>query len=122
MKAGYLAPDSAGHLRLPALGKLGDVNLNTAGQTNLRVEYTLHNLSDADFTFSGPAVASVNVLFGKLAAEFGYDAANATTFNTRFRNPALAHLSAERLLVLYGDQGLDVVRVELKRLRQRGIM
>jgi len=122
VKAGYLALDSAGRLRLPALGKLGDVNLNAAGQTNLRVEYTLHNLSDADFTFSGPAVASVNVLFTKLAPEFGYDAADATTFNTRFRNPALAYLSGERLLVLYGDQGLDAVRAELKRLRQRGII
>jgi hypothetical protein len=82
----------------------------------------LHNLSDADFTFSGPAVASVNVLFTKLAPEFGYDAADASTFNTRFRNPALAYLSGERLLVLYGGQGLDAVRAELKRLRQRGII
>jgi len=122
LKAGYLALDSAGRLRLPALGKLSDVNLNTAGQTNLRVEYTLHNLSDADFTFSGPAIASVNVLFTKLAPEFGYDAADATTFNTRFRNPALAYLSGERLLVLYGGQGLDAVRAELKRLRHRGII
>jgi len=122
VKAGYLALDSAGRLRLPALGKLADVNLNAAGQTNLRVEYTLHNLSDADFTFSGPAVASVNVLFTKLAPEFGYDAADASTFNTRFRNPALAYLSGERLLVLYGGQGLDAVRAELKRLRQRGII
>jgi hypothetical protein len=122
VKAGYLAFDIAGHLRLPALGKLGDVNLNAAGQTNLRVEYTLHNLSDADFTFSGPAVASVNMLFTKLASEFGYDAADAATFNTRFRNPALAHLSGERLLVLYGGQGLDAVRAELKRLRRRGII
>ena len=122
VKAGYLSTDAAGHLRLPALGKLGDVNLNAAGQTNLRVEYTLHNLSDADFTFSGPAVASVNVLLTKLAPEFGYDAADATTFNTRFRNPSLSYLSGERLLVLYGGNGLDAVRQELKRLRQIGVI
>ena len=122
VKAGYLATDTTGRLRLPALGQLGDVNLNAAGQTNVRVEYTLHNLSDADFTFSGPAVASVNVLLAQLAPEFGYDAADTTTFNTRLRNPALAHLSAERLLVLYGGRGLDAVRQELKRLRQLGVI
>lgn len=122
VKAGYLATDTTGRLRLPALGQLGDVNLNAAGQTNVRVEYTLHNLSDADFTFSGPAVASVNVLLAQLAPEFGYDAVDTTTFNTRLRNPALAHLSAERLLVLYGGRGLDAVRQELKRLRQLGVI
>jgi hypothetical protein len=122
VKLGYLAIDNAGHLRLPALGKQGDVDLFAVGQTNLRVEYTLHNLSDADFTFSGPAVASVNALLTKLAPEFGYDPADATAFNTRFRNPALSHLSAERLLVVYDGQGLNAVRDELKRLHQRGII
>ena len=122
VKGGYLTTDASGHLRLPALGKLGDVNLNAAGQTNLRVEYVLHNLSDADFTFSGPAVASVNVLLRLLAPEFGYDAGDASTFNTRFRNPALAYLSGERLLVLYGGKGLDAVRQELKQLRQKGLI
>ena len=122
VKAGYLAADATGHLRLPSLGRLGDVNLNAAGQTNLRVEYTLHNLSDADFTFSGPAIASVNVLLTTLAPEFGYDAADVSSFNTRFRNPSLSFLSGERLLVLYGGNGLDAVRQELKRLRQLGVI
>lgn len=122
VKAGYLSNDATGRLRLPPLGKLGDVDLNAAGQTNLRVEYTLHNLSDADFTFSGPAVASINTLLARMAPEFGYDASDAATFNTRFRNPALAHLSAERLLVLYGSKGLEAVRQELQRLRQAGVI
>jgi len=39
-----------------------------------------------------------------------------------FRNPALAHLSGERLLVLYGEQGLDGVRRELTRLRRQGVI
>jgi hypothetical protein len=120
VKAGYLSTDSAGHLRLPALGKLGDVNLNAAGQPNLRVEYALHNLSDADYTFSGPAVASVGVLLIALAPEFGYDPNDVTAFNTRFRNPSLAYLGAERLLILYGGNGLDAVRHELRRLRRLG--
>ena len=122
VKAGYLSVDSAGRLRLPAMGKFGDVDLNAAGQTNLRVEYVLHNLSDADYTFSGPAVASVNVLLTTLAPEFGYNAVDAITYNTRFRNPALAYLSAERLLTLYGVNGLDAVRQEIKRLRQKGVI
>jgi hypothetical protein len=55
--AGYLYVDAVGNLRLPPLRQLGNnVNLNTAGQTNVLAEYTLHNLSDADFTYSGPAV------------------------------------------------------------------
>ena len=122
VKAGYLGTDSTGRLRLPALGKLAEVDLNGAGQTNLRVEYTLHNLSDADFTFSGPAVASANLLLATLAPEFGYNAADSTTFNNRFRNPALSHLTGERLQVLYGGKGLDAVRQELKRLRQLGVI
>jgi hypothetical protein len=122
VKAGYLSTDGAGHLRLPPIGKLGDVDLNAVGQTNVRVEYTLHNLSDADFTFSGPAVTSVNTLLALLAPEFGYAASDAATFNTRFRNPALAHLSAERLMVLYGTKGTEAVRKELQQLRQAGII
>ncbi len=122
LKTGYLSTDAAGRLRLPPLGQLGSTDLLAQGQGNLRVEYTLHNLSDADFTFSGPAVASVTVLLAQLAPEFGYDAADAATFNTRFRNPALSHLSGERLLVIYGGKGLDAVRMELKRLRQLGVI
>ena len=55
---GYLVQDSHGNYRLPALKKTGEVDLNAAGQTNILTEYELHNLSDADFTFSGPAVAA----------------------------------------------------------------
>ncbi len=122
VKAGYLATDASGKLRLPPLGQLGNTDLLAKGQSNLRVEYVLHNLSDADYTFSGPAVASAAVLLAQLAPEFGYDPADAATFNNRFRNPALSYLSGERLLVLYGGSGLDAVRQELKRLRQRGVI
>jgi hypothetical protein len=122
VKAGYLAADAGGKLRLPPLGQLGSTDLLAKGQSNLRVEYVLHNLSDADYTFSGPAVASAAVLLAQLAPEFGYDPADASTFNNRFRNPALSYLSGERLLVLYGGSGIDAVRQELKRLRQRGVI
>lgn len=122
VRAGYLVSDPTGHLRLPPLGKLGQIDLVAQGQTNVRVEYTLHNLSDADFTFSGPAVASANAILTQLAPEFGYDPRDTTTYNTRFRNPALSHLSAERVQILYGGKGLDRVRQELKRLRNAGVI
>ena len=122
VKAGYLALDASGKLRLPPLGQLGSTDLLAKGQSNLRVEYVLHNLSDADYTYSGPAMASAAVLLAQLAPEFGYDPADTATFNTRLRNPALSYLSGERLLVLYAGNGIDAVRQELKRLRQRGVI
>jgi len=88
----------------------------------LRVEYTLHNLSDSDFTFSGPAITDATLILTTLAPEFGYGNADAATFNTRFRNPTLSYLSGERILVLYGDKGLDAVRQELKKLRRLGVI
>ena len=43
--------DNAGRLRQLALRQLGNnLDLANAGQTNVLAEYTLHNLSDADFT------------------------------------------------------------------------
>ena len=59
VQKGYLTVDQKGNFRLPALRKLGDVDLPgaTPTQVNLLTEYTLHNLSDADFTYSGPAIA-----------------------------------------------------------------
>src|SRR5207302_798758 len=45
---GYLVLDAQGNPRLPALRSLGEgVDLPAAGQTNLLVEYQIHNLSDA---------------------------------------------------------------------------
>jgi hypothetical protein len=66
---GYLTVDSFGHFRLPALRQLGSIDLLNAipSQTNLLAEYTLHNLSDADFTYSGPVVGTVEILLFPLA-------------------------------------------------------
>jgi hypothetical protein len=86
-----------------------------AGQTNLLAEYTIHNLSDADFTFSIPAVTGVAVLLANLAPRFGYDPADTARFNNRFRNVVLSQVSAERLLVLYANGGLPSVAAEIER-------
>lgn len=119
---GYLYRDTKNQLRLPPLRQLGNVNLNSAGQTNLLVEYGLHNLSDADFTVSIPAVTITQFVLQTLAPQYGYNPANVATFNTNFRNPVLSFLSAERLLIIYGNRGLAGVSAELNKLRQLRII
>jgi hypothetical protein len=119
---GYLAADASGNFRLPALRQLGnDVNLVAAGQTNVLAEYTLHNLSDADFTYSGPAVDIINVILAEIAPEFGYNSTDANYFSN-FRNPVFSFFSAERLTVLYSEKGTDGVRLEVKKLRAQGVL
>jgi hypothetical protein len=121
---GYLRMDGAGRLRLPAVQRLGDVDLNAATptQVNAPVEYQLHNLSDADFTQTGPAVSVAQILLANLAPAFGFDPSDTARYNTNYRNPALSHLSAERLYMLYTSGGLDAVRAQLTKLRARGIL
>ena len=121
---GYLRPDKAGRLRLPALNKLADFDLGAPGPTevNAPVEYQLHNLSDGDFTQSVPAMVVAQKLLSKLAPEYGYDPADAARYNTKYRNRALAQLSAERLYMLYASGGLDAVRSQLAKLRAQKII
>jgi hypothetical protein len=116
--AGYLYKDSTGNLRLPALRQLADnVDLNAAGQTNVLVEYTLHNLSDADFTYSGPAVDAVDVLLQSIAPQFGFHASDPNYLN-EFRNPVLSYFTGERLLILYSNGGIETVLNEVQKLRK----
>lgn len=120
--AGYLYKDSSGNLRLPALRQLANnVDLNAAGQTNLLVEYTLHNLSDADFTYSGPAVDAVNVLLQSIAPQFGFHASDPNYLN-EFRNPVLSYFTGERLLILYSKEGIDAVLDAVQKLRKAHII
>jgi hypothetical protein len=120
---GYLTLDAQGRPRLPALLSLDQgVNLPAAGQTNLLVEYQIHNLSDADFVNSIPSVTVVQVLLQKLAPQFGFDPANVAVYNNNFRNVVLAYLSPERLAILYGKGGLAAVSKEVTKLRMRHII
>jgi hypothetical protein len=126
---GYLTTDSQNHFRLPALRQLGEINFlaTTPSQTNILVEYELHNLSDADFTFSGPAVSMVETVLAQLAGEFGFssdptDPVKVATYNVHYRNPALSSLTAERLQIIYANQGVDGVRQQLQLLRKAGII
>jgi hypothetical protein len=97
------------------------VNLNLGGQTNVLAEYCLHNLSDAHFSYSGPAVDADNVILAVLAPEFAYNPTDANYF-IKFRNPVFSFFTAERLLILYSEKGIDGVRTEIKKLRAEGII
>lgn len=91
-------------------------------QPNLLVEYELHNLSDADFNFSAPAVAQAQLLLATLAPKFGYDPNQRAVYNTKYRNPVLSYFSAERLQIIYANAGLDAVAAEIGRLKAMGII
>jgi len=118
---GYLSQDSKGVFHLPALRKLNEgLDLIGAGQTNLLPEYTLHNLSDGDFTYSIPAAGDAALLLAQIAPHFGFDPNDVARYNTKYRNPVFAQLSQERLFVVYANGGLSAVQRELDRLRARG--
>lgn len=119
---GYLIVDAKGNFRLPALRKLGDVDLADLGQTNVLAEYTLHNLSDADFTYSGPAITAAQTILQTLAPRYGYDPANASVYNNSYRNPALSFLTGEHILMLYSGRGLAGVQAELDGLRRAHVI
>jgi hypothetical protein len=91
---------------------------NAAGEWHIprfRIEDSIHNLSDADFVVSIPAVTTSDSLLQQLAHEFGFDPSDAARYNNQFRNRVLSHLTAERLLVIYTSSGLDGVRAEIRR-------
>jgi len=124
VEKGYLTTDKHGRLRLPPVRKLSTVDLLNADppQTNLIAEYTIHNLSDSDFILSTPAITTVQIILRELAPEFGFDANDTASYNNGFRNPVLSFLTAERLLMIYGNKGLQGVRNELRQLRVRKLL
>jgi hypothetical protein len=124
VQKGFLTRDAHGNFRLPALRRLGSMDLinATPSQTNLLAEYTIHNLSDADFTYSGPAVSTDQVILQKLAPEFGFNPADTANYNNHFRNPVLSFITAERLLIIYSEQGLEGVRKQLQELREHHVI
>jgi hypothetical protein len=123
VKAGYLITDASGNLRLPPPpATAGGVNLLAAGQTNILLEYEVHNLSDADFVYSIPAITESEAILSALAPSYGYNIADTTDYNTKYRNPVLSTISGERLLVLYTTRGLNAVRAQLDNLHKRGVI
>jgi hypothetical protein len=119
MAKGYLVKDGNGKPRLPAVHHLGDVDLLAAGQMNLMAEYVVDSLSDADWTYTEPALSIAEVLIAKLAPRFGYDAA-AAKYNVAYRNVVLANLTAERIELTYQREGLEAVAGMVESLRRHG--
>jgi len=120
---GYLVTDATGKLRLPPLAALASgVNLPANGQTNLLVEYQIHNLSDADFVNSIPAVTQVQVLLQTIAPTFGFNPSDVARYNNAFRNVVLSYLSPERLMMIYDKKGLEEVVDEVSKLRRIGVI
>ncbi|MEH2452779.1 hypothetical protein [Nostoc sp.] len=56
-----------------------------------------------------------------IAPQFGYNPTD-TTYIKQFRTPVLSYLSAERLLIIYGNRGLDGVIAEIRKLNQKKII
>lgn len=73
------------------------------------------------FHLFGPAVNADNLILSVLVPEFGYHRADAN-YNLKFRNPVFSFFTAERLLILYSEKGIDGLRTELKKLRAEGII
>jgi len=121
---GYLQRDESGRLRLAPMREMRSVAMQSIlpNEPGLLVEYLLHNLSDADFTFTVPAAAEAGVLLKSLAVRFGFDPNDGAAFNTKFRNPVLAHLSSERLQIIYASKGLEAVAAEIEKLRNAGLL
>ena len=116
---GVLRRDAQGNPRLAAVRKMGELDLNAAAQTqeNTLVEYVLHNLSDADYVFTGPAAGTVKLVLEALAPAYGYDPKDGE-YLFKFRHTALTYLSAERLHIVYCNGGLSAVRKELDKLKR----
>jgi len=122
LRQGYLVT-VGGLYRLPPLRDLASgADLTAHGQLNLLPEYTIHNLSDADFTYTIPAVNISDVLLPALAPSYGYNPADVTTYNWKFRNTVLAHLAAENILFAYESGGEKAVQKLIDALHRQGIL
>lgn len=119
--AGYLVQLPDGTYRLPPLRRLGDVPM-PASSGNFLPEYVIHNLSDADYTFTGPSMTAVLEVLKKLAPRYGFAVPGPTDdpthYNWGYRNRVLARTASERLYFLYTSGGLPAVEAELDGLRK----
>lgn len=120
---GFLYMDAQNRLRLPQVRQLGSVDLlagsSSRSHTNMLPEYVLHNLSDADFIFTGPAVAEVQTVLASVASRFGFNPADIANYNNKFRNKVLAYIPAERLFMLYENGGSEAVLAEITKFKSK---
>ena len=116
---GYLKMDALNHLRIAPQRKGGSIDIQASlpNQPNLMYEYVMHNLSDADYTYTGAATIQSELLLRLAASKFGYDPTDATKYNTQYRNVVLSHLGSERVMILYVTGGQEAVEKELAKLK-----
>lgn len=117
VQKGYLESDGHGQFSLPALQKTKTAP-NPANA--LRIEYTIHNLSDADYVYSIPAEQSADSILRQLAPQFGFSYSDTANYNLRYRNPVLSYMTAERILLIYNSQRLEGVKREIEKNRNTG--
>ena len=82
----------------------------------LRAENVFHNLSDADFSLSVPAVVAMDRVLQALAPSFGFQTSELADYNWKFRHRVLSQFSAERLFILHANGGAAAVRREIEAL------
>ena len=119
---GYLMKNKSNRLRLPAVRALGSIDLlrgDSIAHTNALPEYVLHNLSDADFILTGPVLTEMLSVLEKAAPQFGANPSDVANYNAKFRNPVMANIPAERLMLLYANQGLGAVVNEIGKIRSK---
>lgn len=122
VQMGYLYKDTAGRLRLPQVRFLGSIDLlqgSSTAHVNVLAEYVLHNISDSDFTLTGPAVTEVQSVLASVAGQFGFDPTSVSNYNNKFRNKVLSNIPAERLLMLYGNGGAGAVAAEITKIKSK---
>jgi len=61
----------------------------------------------------------VSTLLRALAPQFGYNPAD-PNYRPGFRSPVFSHLTAERLMIIYSEQGTEGVRAEVQKERDAG--
>ena len=115
IERGYLTKNAEGRWQLPVVS-------GSAPEIHLRAEYAIDYLSDGGFVISVPAESEAEAFLAALAPEFGYLPADAVRYNWHYRNPVFSYLTEERLLFLFDKGGLDAVRTEIQKLRQKRVI
>jgi hypothetical protein len=111
---GFLYLDGEKRPRRPAVRKTASVKLPG---TFTIAEYMIHNSSDADYSLTSTAVSDLKPVLAAVAPRFRFDPADTAAYTTRFRNKVLSYLSAERLWIIYGNQGEDGVTAEIQKIK-----
>ena len=62
-----------------------------------------------------------NVLLQSIAPQFGINPAD-PNYNLIFRNPVFSFFTAERLTIIYSEQGIGGVKKSVQKLRDVGII